>query len=211
MPRPVPTPVYHFTHIEHLPEIIRRGLLADTLARVTDSVIYDAGNRDIKARRRERHVPIQPGGVIADYVPFYFAPRSPMMYAIERGNVPEYSDGTDSLAYLISDVERLIQLGLHVLTTDRNAVLDYAAFYTGTEGLNNAIDWDLMCQKMWNNTPDEPDRMERRMAECLVYQAVPWSAFTALHVRTSSRKGQVLTLVGEEYGPQVEVSPWMYF
>lgn len=211
MPRPVPTPIYHFTHIDHLPGVVRHGLLADTVAQQVGILAQEVGNRDIKERRRRRPVPIPPGGTVADYVPFYFAPRSPMMYAIDRGNVPEYRGGIDSLVYLITDVERLIQMGLTALTTDRNAVLGYAGFAAGTDGLDDAVDWQLMRQTMWNNTPDEPDRRERRMAECLAHEAVPWEAFTAVHVRTNERRDQAVTLLGPADAPRINVSPDMYF
>jgi hypothetical protein len=211
MPRPTPTLIYHFTHVDHLPGIVQRGLLADTAARKVGVLANEVGNRDIKERRRRRPVPMPPGGVVADYVPFYFAPRSPMMYAIDQGNVPEYSDGIDPLVYLVTDIERLLILGLTVLTTDRNAVLYFAEFATGIDRLDDTVDWPLMRQTMWNNTADEPDRMERRMAECLVHESVPWEAFSAIHVRTDSRRDEVATLLASVDAPSISVAPAMYF
>lgn len=38
---------------------------------------------------------------------------------------------------------------------------------------------------MWKNTPGEPDRMERRMAEFLVHQSVPFGAILSIGVRTA--------------------------
>ena len=88
MPRPVPTRLYHFTHVSHLATIVRDGLLCDAQAHVGDRLRIEVGNREIKTQRRQRPVLCGPGGVVADYVPFYFAPRSPMLYAIKGGNVP---------------------------------------------------------------------------------------------------------------------------
>jgi ssDNA thymidine ADP-ribosyltransferase, DarT len=38
-------------------------------------------------------VPLAPYGCVADYVPCYFAPRSPMLYKLHKGGVPNYSGG----------------------------------------------------------------------------------------------------------------------
>lgn len=57
--RPVPTVVMHFTHIDHLPTIIREGLLCDTLA-TPELLTTEAGNRGIKERRRRRAVAVAP-------------------------------------------------------------------------------------------------------------------------------------------------------
>ena len=76
MKRPVPTPRYDFTDVSHLASIVKDGLLSDTDAVRSGSLMVDIGNADIKERRRGRMVPIGPGGAASDYVPFYFAPRA---------------------------------------------------------------------------------------------------------------------------------------
>jgi hypothetical protein len=134
-----------------------------------------------------------------------------MMYAIYCGTVPEYDGGIDPLVYLVTDVDRLLAMRLPTVFTDRNAVLAIAAFDTGREVLDEAIDWQLMRQRMWNNTADEPDRMERRMAECLVHGVVSWEAFTAIHVRTQARRAEVVRLLTTTSSPPIHVTPGMYF
>ena len=178
MPRPIPTPVLHFTRVEHLPTLIGRGLLSDSQARAEHIIQHEIGHHDIKRRRRERGVPVPPGGVVADYVPFYFAPRSPMLYVIDQGSVPGYSDGCDRIVYLRSSLELLEQSCAPVLVTDRNAVKAYAEFRPFIAGVDDFVDWGLMRARMWNDTEDYPDRKERRMAEALVRGVVPWEAIT---------------------------------
>jgi hypothetical protein len=194
VPRPVPTPLYHFTSIHHLDSIIERGLLCDNGA-AAGLLAVEVGNRGIKERRRRRAVPVGPRGVVADYVPFYFAPRSPMLYSIAMGNVPEYSGGMDPLVYLVTTADRLVELGLPMLFTDRNAVLETAYFTRDLADLDAVIDWSLMRARMWNNTSDEPDRRERRMAECLVHRQVPWRAITYVAARTPARAAEARATV----------------
>jgi hypothetical protein len=106
----------HFTHIEHLDTIITDGLLRDTVAR-GGLLKREAGNPGIKADRRKRKVPIHPFGHVGDYVPFYFAPRSPTMSAISHGRVPEFGRNVTGLMYLVTTTQALVAAGLTVLCT----------------------------------------------------------------------------------------------
>jgi ssDNA thymidine ADP-ribosyltransferase, DarT len=166
----------HFTHIDHLDTIVTEELLCDATA--GDGLLkLEAGNRDIKAGRRLRKVGIHPFGCVADYVPFYFAPRSPMMYAISHGRVPHFGRDVAVLMYLVTTTQALVGAGLTVLVTDRNARLDLAEFRPEAD-CEDLVDWGLMRQTYWNDTLEYPDRRERRMAECLVHRCVP---FDVLH------------------------------
>lgn len=204
-------PIYHFTRVENLATIVEHGLLADTFA--AEHLQIEVGNRNIKDARTRRRVPIGPGGVVADYVPFYYAPRSPMMYAIYKGNVPTYTDGCDRLIYLVSSLESLWLAGADAVGTDRNARLDLAEFYQAPVDVVGAVDWPLMLSEYWNSTAEDPDRRERRQAEFLVHRHVPWSLIDSVcaHSPEVARSVQaVLADVGDN-DTKVFVSPTMYF
>lgn len=212
MSRPSPVTVYHFTRVEHLVSIIESGLQPDST--VGEMLQVEVGNAGIKSRRASRPVTVDPGGYVGDYAPFYFAPRSPMMYSIHRGNVPNYVDGCARLIYLVTTVERLDRLGATIVLSDRNAVYEYAEFrrFRGAWAADDFIDWPLMRAYWWNNTPEDPDRMERRMAECLVHEQVPWGAFTEVHSRSravATEANQALEAAGAAI--RATVSPQWYF
>lgn len=193
MPRSVPTWVTHFTHVDHLSSIVELGLVCDRSAKAAGALQFEVGNTGIKGQRSRRVVPVAPDGVVDDYVPFYFAPRSPMMSAISHGRVPQYTEGNDHLIYLCTTLEALADLGLEIVLSDRNAALDFAAFVRWSDGEPEVdfIDWPLMKQRVWANTPEHPDRRERRMAECLVHGSVPWEAFNYVGTKSEDVAVQV--------------------
>lgn len=85
------TPIYHITHIKNLAVILREdGLVCDAEAERSGLCQQSLAYETIKDRRKRRRVetlngqPVAAGGVLADYVPFYFTNRSPMLGAIHR-------------------------------------------------------------------------------------------------------------------------------
>lgn len=196
----MPTQLLHFTHLSNLPTIVEHGLLSDARAQGTVATV-DVGKPEIKTYRREQPVVVPPGGVVADYVPFYFAPRSPMMYVIHRGAVPGLQGGSDMLVYLTTTVERLVETGSKLVVTDRNAVLGYAEQTDDVDRIDEIVDWDLMASMFWNDTPEEPDRKERRMAECLAHGSVPWPAIDGIVARSADRAAEVASLVADVSDP----------
>jgi len=50
-----------------------------------------------------------------------------------------------------------------------------------------------MREKWWGYTSEDPERPDRRSAECLVHQNVPWPAVTAIRTRNSATLARVVT------------------
>lgn len=114
-----------------------------------------------------------PGGVVGDYVPFYFATRSPMLFRIQAGGVEGVSPDQTRLAYLVSSTEAVVDAALPHVFTDGNAAAAFSEFYEDVAMLDEIVDWPLMRARMWANTPEDPDRRRRRGAEFLVHGELP--------------------------------------
>lgn len=202
--------LYHFTHTDNLPGIISDGLIADGRR---PAMVTECAEPAIKQRRREIVVPIDPGGMVADYVPFYFAPRSPMLYRIHRGGVESYQRGQHELIYLLTKPSEIDSLNLPWVATDRNAALEPGRFAASITALEEHIDWAVMRAQLWKNTVDDGSRMQRRMAEFLVYQRVPWNAITYIATCSTAVATDVKTTLTsmEAHSPGMLVRPKWYF
>jgi ssDNA thymidine ADP-ribosyltransferase, DarT len=100
------TPIYHITHIRNLESILQlRGLIAISQLQEQQIDYQDIAHRSIQDRRAITPVPCAVGGYLNDYVPFYFAPRSPMLYTINRGNVSAYTEGQNPVIYIVCEAE----------------------------------------------------------------------------------------------------------
>jgi hypothetical protein len=190
-----PRLIYHFTHLRNLPQILADGaLFADSLVHQTKKLSVEVGDLDVKSRRRSMLVACGPGGHPSDYVPFYFAPRSPMLYKINKGSVSQYQDGQEKLVYLVSDVDLIIASGLEWVFTDGNCANNLTEYFDDPAKLNDSVDWPLMKSTLWNNTAEDPDRMRRRMAEFLIHQHFPLDLLRGVATMTKEVSEEVKEL-----------------
>ncbi|MFZ3264324.1 MAG: DUF4433 domain-containing protein [Terriglobales bacterium] len=144
------TSIYHISHLRNLERILAEGgLHCDRAAQQLKSV--NIGHAHIKERRLRRPVPLGPRGTVGEYVPFYFAPRSPMLYAISRGAVEGYSEGQSPVIYICSTAEAVKEAGLRWVFTEGHADMDFTDFFD-----------DLKAQRL------EQDRLELNDSKILV-------------------------------------------
>ena len=169
------TPIYHITHLRNLPGILELGGLYANSATARRGVEHvNIAHKSIQDRRATTRVPLPPGGVLHDYVPFYFAPRSPMLYAIHRGNVQGYTEGQTFIVHLVTTAEAIAASGQPFVFTDGHAIMAFTDFYNDLGQLDQ-VDWDVMRARSWRDTLEDNDRLRRRNAEFLVHQHVPWA------------------------------------
>ncbi len=96
--------VYHITHIDNLPKIVEAGCMLADQKRIELGIDTNlVGMSAIKKRRLEViEVSCHPGSKVGHYVPFYYCPRSVMLYILHRSNHADldYRDGQDPIVHL---------------------------------------------------------------------------------------------------------------
>jgi hypothetical protein len=201
-------PIYHITHVDNLPRIVQAGgLLCDRNAKNIQFV--NIGHQNIKDRRLRKKVPCGPGGVVADYVPFYFAPRSPMLFTINKGNVAGYAGGQEPIVHLVSSTQAVNAAGLAWVFTEGHAVMDYTDFFDDFAHLNK-IDWALMKDKYWRDTDADGDRCRRRQAEFLVHNFFPLPLFSEIGVYNAAIEQKTNQIVAGRNIPVSIKGAWYY-
>jgi len=169
--------IYHITHINNLAGIIKaRKLLSKNqmlkLDKITGYKNIDVSYDHIQNRRAHTMVPVGRGGTLHDYVPFYFCPRSPMLYALKypKPGQMKYMHGQREILHLVAVAEDVTQhKDLYYVFTDRHAVKAYASFYDDLKYLN-ALKWNAIHAHYWS----EGETRELKQAEFLVTPHFPW-------------------------------------
>lgn len=191
------TAIYHITHIRNLPLILQDGFLwcdNEKTARHLNPV--GIAHEHIKRRRAARDVTACRGGTLADYVPFYFAPRSPMLYTIHKGNVENYREGQEPVLHLVSSTERVAASGLPFTFTNGHAEMLTSSFYEDLADLNK-VDWSVMRSHYWNDTANDGNRKWRRQAEFLVHNNFPVSLAEEIGVCSLKMADNVKQILAE--------------
>jgi hypothetical protein len=207
--------IYHITHVKNLAGIAGAGLLwsdAQRLARKLDCEIV--GMSRIKHRRLyEIEVDCHPGTKVGDYVPFYFCPRSIMLYILSRGNHPDvtYSGGQAAIVHLQADLHAVVQWAA---TSNRrwafstgNAGAFLTTFYADLEKLDQ-VNWPAVAENRWSS----PTVKEGKQAEFLLHEYFPWHLIEKIGVHDPKMQHQVLqALHAHQHRPSVDVELQWYY
>ena len=162
--------IFRITHIGNVRWILDHGLHCKN-GGLSDPNFVTIGERDIIDRRKDHPVPVGPGGNLADYIPFYFTPFSPMAYKVKTGHgIPAVR--AREIVILVASLHRLATAGLRFVFTDRHALLATATFLTSLEDLGQ-IDWAGLQSRDFKYDVADPGKTERYQAEALVHQYLP--------------------------------------
>lgn len=179
--------IFRIVHRGNLARLLAQGLVCRSDAEPKTYV--EIGNQDLISRRLLREVPCAPGGTLADYVPFYFTPFSPMLYNIKTGyGVPQQS--MDDILIVVSSLPLIAEKGIPFVYSDRHAYLKTAKFSADVKELPDRIAWNALQSRDFSKS--DVDRFEKYQAEALIYKHVPLDALLCIMCHTDSVKDEVV-------------------
>jgi hypothetical protein len=141
--------------------------------------------------RSNREVDIPPDGTLADYIPFYFTPYSPMLLNIKTGYGGIRQRKNEEVVVLVSSLPALRSHGVRYVYTDRHAYLKTARFFDDAAQLGTVVEFDLLQRRDFRRDPERPDKVERYQAEALAYRSVPVGALLGIGCYTASIKTEL--------------------
>ncbi|MDJ0763820.1 MAG: DUF4433 domain-containing protein [Myxococcota bacterium] len=212
MPMPAELKIYHIVHVDRLSSIISDGQLwCDAEVARHSPTGTTIGMSNIKQRRLELQISSRPGLRVGDCVPFYFCPRSIMLYVIAKKNHHEldYKNGQTPIVHLEADLHQAVdwaeQHNQRWAFTLSNAGSTYFEDRCSLAQLNE-INWDAVQAGDWRNC------QEGKQAEFLVEYCFPWQLVERIGVLTRSTYDVVhAALAQASHMPKVEItSKWYY-
>jgi hypothetical protein len=177
--------LYRITHFRNLEHILRYGLLCPNHPQADPNYV-GIGDKSLIQVRNALAIPIPPGGTMRDYVAFYFGAHSPMLLQIITGYEGVKRLPQREIIYVVCQMSKIIESNLPFVFTDGHARNLISAYYNDVNDLVN-VDWNVVKEKQWNNTEEDPDRKRRKQAEFLVSQEIPSSCIHAILVYDAER------------------------
>ena len=174
MPPPEPTPILRLIHIRNLHVYLSRGGIHAPNHEPDDGLVYQPNHDvEIQQRRGIEAVPCGPGGVVHDYVPFYFGYLSPMMLQLKTNRVAGYTEGQEPLIYLVSTAQVIRDSGTGFVFSDGHGIAAFTEWFNDLADLDK-VDWGMVNERYWTEAPRDVDRQRRKQAEFLVSRFCGW-------------------------------------
>jgi len=205
--------LYHIVHVDRLASIIAAGGLmcdAAVMANQTDGTTI--GMNSIKQRRlQELTLTNYPDLHVGDCVPFYFCPRSIMLFIIRQANHPEldYRGGQTPIVHLQADLHASVAWAQEQQRRWAFTLSNAGSYYFEDRcDLNqlNQLDWAAIQTNQWK------DCKEGKQAEFLMERSFPWHLIEKIGVYSTPIYNQVANIVqAATHKPPVAVKPDWYY
>ena len=209
---PAEPKIYHIIHVDRLPSVVAdNGLWCDAKVVQRRPPGTAIGMNSIKQRRLNSPLTSHSDLHVGDCVPFYFCPRSVMLYVISQANHPEltYRGGQELIVHLEANLRRTVTWAekhkLRWVFTSSNAGSNFFEDYSDSAHLDK-IDWNAVRATDWRQCK------EGKQAEFLVEQLFPWELVSRIGVPTRQVYYRAIeALAAAAYTPPVEIRPEWYY
>jgi hypothetical protein len=192
---PAQPKLYHIVHVDRLASIIEGGLLCDAQVMAHQTVGTIIGMNSIKQRRlQELKLTSHPDLYVGDCVPFYFCPRSIMLYLIYQANHPDlaYCGGQTPIVHLQADLYASVAWANEQQRRWAFTLSNAGSYYFEDRcDLNqlDQLDWPAIQTNQWKNCK------EGKQAKFLMERSFPWHLIEKIGVNSRQIYQQVTNIV----------------
>ena len=154
------------------------------------SVNYD----QILEARLSKKLSTYPDLAVGDCTPFYFCPRSIMLYMFHMGNHPEisYHGGQEPIIHIVADFYKTIEWAnsqkKRWVFTPTNATANYTEDFNNLSMLDK-IDWEVVNSNEWR------EKRDKKQAEFLIEHSFPIHLIEEIGVYSEEYAKQVREIV----------------
>ncbi len=208
-----PIKIYHIVHMDRLASIINDGyLLSDAIISQRTNNGSMIGLNNIKNRRLTKTLSSYPDLYVGQCVPFYFCPRSVMLYLIHRKN-PElmYQGGQEPIIHFQADFYQVVTWAnaqnppIRWAFTSSNAGSYYFEDFNSLDDLQE-INWDAVQADNWQG------KKEGKQAEFLLERQFPWHLIETIGVHSKHPYDHVVNAIQKAiHKPRIEIIRGWYY
>lgn len=215
---PTQPKIYHIVHVDRLSSIVSDGhLWSDAEARKRAVAGTTIGINSIKERRLQLHLNSHRALRVGDCAPFYFCPRSVMLFVLHKANSPEltYLGGQGPIIHLEADLREAAAWAeasnRRWAFTSSNAGARYFEDYSDLGQLAK-VDWDAVQARWWSGPSIDATVSDRKQAEFLIEHSLAWTQISRIGVMSRAVYYRVQdVLQGSSHRPKIEIKPGWYY
>lgn len=185
--------IFHIVHSDRLSSIVSDGFLwSDTCVTARKLSGTMIGMSHIKERRLQNQLSSHPGLTVGQCVPFYFCPRSVMLFTIARKlhQDIQYQGGQEAIIHLKADFHKAVQWAkLNNKRWSFTLSNAGATYFEDRKDLSrlSEINWSAVKATQWSH----PTIKEGKQAEFLMEEKFPWELIEEIGVYSKDQQQSV--------------------
>ena len=200
---------FRLIHIDNIPHILKNGIVKADSPNANPNYV-PIGDQLVIEKRKNRRLSLSSWQNIGDFIPFYFGPRSPMLYVIQHGYNGVRRIEAEDIVYCVIRLDDIIKDKIDCYFTDGH-VLNSLTQVFPAESLNRIesyVKYSDVYAHRWDDEEDL-DLKRRKEAELLLKNDLPVQYVKGFVVYNEEARQRLCSMGVDE--KMVAVRPTFYF
>ena len=182
--------LYRMTHIDNVPHILSHGITHRNSVNKNPNFTPIGDSTLISTR--DGFV-LDNGRTLGEYIPFYFGPRMPMLYVIQKGFNGVPITHAQDIVYCVTSIQKIVETKQAFVYTNGHALDTFSSQFIPQElaDIDNQVDFQAIKVKDWNN-PTDLDLKRRMQAEFLLLGDLSFPSVLVFVVRNETAKTRLI-------------------